>query len=288
MNAQDASSAAPDAVDARPMLELRRLYKTFNPGTPNEVRALQGVDLALEEGSFVTVIGGNGSGKSTLLNAVAGTFLVDGGTLTLDGIDLTAWPEHRRAAMIGRVFQNPFSGTAPSMTIAENLALAARRGRRRGLGWTLGTAVRNEIADRVRTLNMRLEDRLDNAIGSLSGGQRQALTLLMATWLKPRLLLLDEHTAALDPKSADQVIALSEQIIARDRLTTLMVTHSMSQAASLGDRLIMMHRGEVIHDFRGADKRRLRTGDLLARFEDVRRADQLDASAAQMLRRLYV
>jgi putative tryptophan/tyrosine transport system ATP-binding protein len=288
MNAQDASSTAPEAVDARPMLQLRRLHKTFNPGTPNEVRALQGVDLALEEGSFVTVIGGNGSGKSTLLNAVAGTFFVDSGTLTLDGIDLTAWPEHRRAAMIGRVFQNPFSGTAPSMTIAENLALAARRGRRRGLGWTLGTAVRNEIADRVRTLNMRLEDRLDNAIGSLSGGQRQALTLLMATWLKPRLLLLDEHTAALDPKSADQVIALSEQIIARDRLTTLMVTHSMSQAASLGDRLIMMHRGEVIHDFRGADKRRLRTGDLLARFEDVRRADQLDASAAQMLRRLYV
>ncbi|CAN5866976.1 hypothetical protein BH18ACI5_BH18ACI5_01220 [soil metagenome] len=190
--------------------------------------------------------------------------------------------------MIGRVFQNPFSGTAPSMTIAENLALAARRGRRRGLEWALGSKVRNEIRDRVRTLNMRLEDRLDNAIGSLSGGQRQALTLLMATWLKPRLLLLDEHTAALDPKSADQVIALSEQIVPRDHLTTLMVTHSMAQAATLGDRLIMMHRGEVIHDFSGADKRRLRPGDLLARFEDVRSADQLDDSAAQMLRRLYV
>ena len=283
MNAPEATT-----LDSRPMLQLRRLRKTFNPGTPNEVRALQGVDFALDEGSFVTVIGGNGSGKSTLLNAVAGTFFVDRGTLTLDGTDVTSWPEHRRASMIGRVFQNPFSGTAPSMTIAENLALAARRGRRRGLGWALGPAMRSEIRDRVRTLNMRLEDRLDNAIGSLSGGQRQALTLLMATWLKPRLLLLDEHTAALDPKSADQVIALSEQIVARDHLTTLMVTHSMAQAATLGDRLIMMHRGEVIHDFRGADKRRLRPGDLLARFEDVRRADQLDDSAAQMLRRLYV
>ena len=276
------------AAQAPAMLELRRVSKTFNPGTPNEVRALQGVDLSLDEGSFVIVIGGNGSGKSTLLNAVAGTFIVDRGTLTLDGTDMTAWPEHRRASMIGRVFQNPFSGTAPSMTIAENLALAARRGRRRGLGWALGTNVRNEIRDRVRTLNMRLEDRLDNAIGSLSGGQRQALTLLMATWLKPRLLLLDEHTAALDPKSADQVIALSQEIVARDRLTTLMVTHSMQQAANLGVRLIMMHRGEVIHDFRGAEKRRLRAGDLLARFEDVRRADQLDESAAEMLRRLYV
>jgi putative tryptophan/tyrosine transport system ATP-binding protein len=270
------------------MLELRRVYKTFNAGTPNEVRALQGIDLSLEDGSFVVVIGGNGSGKSTLLNAVAGTFIVDRGTLTLDGTDVTAWPEHRRAAMIGRVFQNPFSGTAPTMTIAENLALAARRGRPRGLAWALNTKARDEFRDRVRTLNMRLEDRLDNAIGSLSGGQRQALTLLMATWLKPRLLLLDEHTAALDPKSADQVIALSEQIVARDRLTTLMVTHSMQQAANLGDRLVMMHRGEVIHDFRGAEKRRLRAGDLLARFEDVRRADQLDESAADMLRRLYV
>ena len=270
------------------MLLVRRIFKTFNADTPNEVRALQGVDLAIEEGSFVIVIGGNGSGKSTLLNAVAGTFLVDAGTLTLDGTDVTAWPEHRRAAMIGRVFQNPFSGTAPSMTIAENLALAARRGRRRGLGWALGANIRGEFRDRVRRLNMRLEDRLDNPIGTLSGGQRQALTLLMATWIKPRLLLLDEHTAALDPKSADQIIALSEEIVARDRLTTLMVTHSMQQAARLGDRLVMMHRGTVLHDFQGADKRRLRADELLARFEAVRRADQLDESAADMLRRLYV
>jgi putative ABC transport system ATP-binding protein len=270
------------------MLDVRNVVKTFNPGTPNEVRALQGVNLSIEEGSFVVVIGGNGSGKSTFLNAVAGTFFVDSGTLSIDGTDVTKWPEHRRASMIGRVFQNPFSGTAPSMTIAENLALAARRGRSRGLAWALTSNMRDEFRDRVRRLNMRLEERLDNAIGSLSGGQRQALTLLMATWLKPRLLLLDEHTAALDPKSADQVIAISEEIVARDRLTTLMVTHSMQQAANLGDRLVMMHRGAVLHDFSGAEKRRLRADELLARFEDIRRADQLDESAADMLQRLYV
>ena len=270
------------------MLELRRVYKTFNAGTPNEVRALRGVDLTLDEGSFVIVIGTNGSGKSTLLNAVAGGFQIDAGSIRLNGTDMTSWPEHRRAAMIGRVFQNPFSGTAPSMSIAENLALAARRGRPRGLGWALNRSIRDELRDRVRRLNMRLEERLDNPIGSLSGGQRQALTLLMASWLKPSLLLLDEHTAALDPRSADQVIQLSEEIVARDRLTTLMVTHSMTQAAQLGDRLIMMHRGQVIHDFRGAEKQRLRADDLLSRFEDVRRAEQLDESAADMLRRLYV
>jgi putative ABC transport system ATP-binding protein len=174
------------------------------------------------------------------------------------------------------------------MTVAENLALAARRGRRRGLGWALSTAMRDEFRDRIRRLNMRLEDRIDNPIGSLSGGQRQALTLLMATWIKPELLLLDEHIAALDPKSADQVIQLSDEIVKRDRLTTLMVTHSMQQAANLGDRLVMMHRGKAIHDFGGAEKRRLRPDDLLNRFEDLRRADQLDESAADMLRRNYV
>jgi len=270
------------------MLEVRGIAKTFNAGTPNEVRALQGVDLGIEAGAFVIVIGGNGSGKSTLLNAVAGTFFVDAGTIGLDGRDLTRWPEHRRAALIGRVFQNPFTGTAPDMTIAENIALAARRGRRRGLGWALGGRFRREMRERVRRLGMGLEDRLDNPIGALSGGQRQALTLLMATWLEPRLLLLDEHTAALDPKSADQIIRLSEEVIARDRLTTLMVTHSMHQAANLGDRLIMMYRGRIIHDFRGAEKRRLRVDDLLARFEEVRRGEQLDESAAALLRRTYV
>src|SRR5437763_5246680 len=270
------------------MLHIRGAHNTFNGGTPNEVRALRGVDLSIDDGSFVIVIGTNGSGKSTLLNAVAGGFTLDAGTLVIDGSEVTAWPEHRRAAVIGRVFQNPFSGTAPTMTIAENLALAARRGRPRGLGWALRPGRRAELRERVRRLNMGLEDRLDNAIGSLSGGQRQALTLLMATWLKPQLLLLDEHTAALDPKSADQVIRLSEEIIARDRLTTLMVTHSMHQAANLGDRLIMMHCGQIIHDFRGVEKRRLRVDDLLARFEEVRRAEQLDESAARMLAEQYV
>lgn len=270
------------------MLEVRQIAKTFNAGTPNEVRALQGVELTIDAGSFVIVIGSNGSGKSTLLNAVAGTFLVDSGTITLDGRDITRWAEHRRATLIGRVFQNPFTGTAAEMSIAENVALAARRGRRRGLGWALRRSFTRELRERVRRLGMGLEDRLDNSIGSLSGGQRQALTLLMATWHEPRLLLLDEHTAALDPKGADQVIRLSEEAIARDRLTTLMVTHSMHQAANLGDRLIMMHRGRIIHDFRGAEKRRLRADDLLARFEEVRRGDQLDESAAQMLRRAYV
>jgi putative ABC transport system ATP-binding protein len=270
------------------MLEVRGIAKTFNAGTPNEVRALQGVDLEIDPGAFVIVIGGNGSGKSTLLNAVAGTFPVDAGTITLDRRDVSRWPEHRRAALIGRVFQNPFSGTAADMSIAENIALAARRGRRRGLGWALGGRFRREMRERVRRLGMGLEDRLDNPMGTLSGGQRQALTLLMATWLEPRLLLLDEHTAALDPKSADQIIRLSEEVIARDRLTTLMVTHSMHQAANLGDRLIMMYRGRIIHDFRGAEKRRLRVDDLLARFEEVRRGEQLDESAAALLRRAYV
>lgn len=270
------------------MLELRRVFKTFNPATANEVRALQGVDLGLEAGSFVIVIGTNGSGKSTLLNAVAGAFFVDAGEIRIAGTDVTRWPEHRRASLIGRVFQNPFSGTAPGMSIAENLALATRRGQSRGLGWALLSGFRAEMREKVRRLGMGLEDRLDNVIGSLSGGQRQALTLLMATWRRPDLLLLDEHTAALDPKSAEQVIRLSEEFIARDRLTTLMVTHSMQQATALGDRLIMMHRGRVLHDLRGTEKQRLRPEDLLARFEEVRRAEQLDESAAEMLRRVYV
>lgn len=270
------------------MLEVRHISKTFNAGTLNAVHALQDVELTIDPGSFVIVIGTNGSGKSTLLNAVAGTFLVDSGTISLDGHDITRWPEHRRATLIGRVFQNPFSGTAAEMSIAENVALAARRGRRRGLGWALNRGFTREMRERVRRLGMGLEDRLGNSMGSLSGGQRQALTLLMATWHDPRLLLLDEHTAALDPKGADQVIRLSEEAIAGSRLTTLMVTHSMHQAANLGDRLIMMHRGRILHDFRGAEKRRLRVDDLLARFEEVRRGDQLDESAAQMLRRAYV
>jgi putative ABC transport system ATP-binding protein len=270
------------------MLNIAGVRKTFNADTPHEVRALQGIDLNIEAGSFVIVIGTNGSGKSTLLNAVAGTFIVDEGSIELAGHNITAWPEYRRAQLIGRVFQNPFSGTAASMTIAENLALAARRGRPQGLNRLLSAGVTRELKDRVRSLGMGLEDRLDNAIGSLSGGQRQALTLLMATWRRPELLLLDEHTAALDPRSADQIIRLSSEIVSSGKLTTMMVTHSMQQAASLGDRLVMMVRGRVIHDFRGAEKRRLRADDLLARFEEVRRAEQLDESAAAMLERVYV
>ncbi len=270
------------------MLEVRAISKTFHAGTPNEVRSLRGLSLELDPGSWVIIIGTNGSGKSTLLNAVAGTFFVDEGTIRLAGQDVTRWPEHARAQLIGRVFQNPFSGTSPNLSIQENLSLAAQRGRTRGLGWGLKGSLVARMRDEIARLNMGLEDRLENAIGSLSGGQRQALTLLMATWLRPELLLLDEHTAALDPKSADSVIALTEHVVARDKLTTLMVTHSMHQAASLGDRLVMMHRGQIIHDFQGAEKRRLRPDDLLARFEEVRRAEQLDESAALMLAENYV
>lgn len=271
-----------------PLVRLSAASKTFHAGTVNEVRPLQRVDLEIAEGAFVIVLGGNGSGKSTLLNAIAGSFRLDSGRIALDGHDVTDWPEYRRAALIGRVFQNPFSGTAPNMTIAENFALAMRRGLFRGLGWATSAARMDELRDRVRELKMGLENRLDTAIGSLSGGQRQALTLLMATWLKPRLLLLDEHTAALDPRSADQVIALTDRIIRRERLTTLMVTHAMQQAVNLGDRIVMMHKGQILHDFSGSEKRRQRADDLLAIFENVRRRELLDESAAELLRRQYV
>ena len=228
------------------MLEIRGISKTFHAGTLNEVRALRNVSVTIEEGSFVIVIGTNGSGKSSLLNAVAGTFFIDSGSLRLAGRDVTRWPEHRRAQLIGRVFQNPFSGTSRKYDDR----------RESGAGRSPWPNTRNGVVlgggggvprPGLARLNLGLEDRLDNAIGSLSGGQRQALTLLMATWLKPQLLLLDEHTAALDPKSADQVIAPSEQIIEQERLTTLMVTHSMQQAAYLGDRLVMMYRGRAIY-----------------------------------------
>lgn len=270
------------------MLDIDNVHKKFNPGTAHEVRALEGVSVTIDEGSFTVVIGTNGSGKSTLLSAIAGTFLVDEGRLRLAGEDITRWPEYRRAALLGRVFQNPFSGTAPNLTIAENLALAARRGSRRGLGAAVSGRMRQQIRETVRKLNLGLEDRLDTPIGTLSGGQRQALTLLMAVWQKPRLLLLDEHTAALDPKSAEQVVTLSEELIARGSLTTLMVTHSMQQAARLGDRLLMMHRGKILMDLRGDKKRRVRADELLGCFEELRRADLLDESAAELLARTYV
>lgn len=270
------------------MLTIRDIHKTFNAGTVNEVRALQGVSLQVPEGGFVVVLGGNGSGKSTLQNAVAGSFFVDGGSIQIAGEDVTRWPEHRRARLIGRVFQNPFSGTAPTMSIAENFALATRRGRRRRIRWALSRSVRDELRGRVRGLRMGLEDRLDSAIGSLSGGQRQALTLLMATWLKPALLLLDEHTAALDPKSAEQVIRLTGEIVGGLGLTTVMVTHSMQQAVNLGDRVVMMHKGRIAYSFSGAEKQRLRVDDLLGRFEELRRREMLDESTAALLRESYV
>jgi putative ABC transport system ATP-binding protein len=270
------------------MLTVSNIRKTFNPGTVNEVRALRGVSLEIPEGSFLVILGGNGSGKSTLLNAIAGTFQLDAGEIHLAGNRLTRWPEHQRARLIGRVFQNPFTGTAPSMSIAENFALAARRGLGRGLGWALAAKLMVELRDRVSQLKMGLEDRLDNAIGSLSGGQRQALTLLMASWINPALLLLDEHTAALDPKSADQVIRVTEEVIKRHKLTTLMVTHSMQQAVNLGDRIIMMHQGAVAYCFEGDEKQRLRVNDLLARFEELRRREMLDETAATLLEKTYV
>lgn len=270
------------------MLKIDNIKKTFNPGTVNEVKALQGVNLEIEDESFVCVLGTNGSGKSTTLNAVAGAFMVDEGSIVLNGEDISKWSEHKRAKYIGRVFQNPFSGTAPNMSIRENLALAQKRGQKRGLGWGLPNDLLKQFVDTVKPLNMGLEDRLENPIGKLSGGQRQALTLLMATSLKPELLLLDEHTAALDPKTASKVIDLTKKIIERDRLTTMMVTHSMQQAVNLGDRIIMMHKGEVAFDFREDDKKRLKVNDLLALFDELRRKDNIDQSVSQLLEANYI
>ncbi|MFW9613103.1 MAG: ABC transporter ATP-binding protein [Macellibacteroides fermentans] len=270
------------------MLKIDNIKKTFNAGTANEVRALRGVSMEIEEGSFVCILGTNGSGKSTALNAVAGTFLLDSGSVLLDGMDITAWSEHKRAQYIGRVFQNPFSGTAPGMTIQENLALALKRGRRRGLGWGLPEKLVIDLIKMVSPLNMGLEERLDSPIGKLSGGQRQALTLLMATAIKPKLLLLDEHTAALDPKTASKVIDLTQKIVSRDQLTTLMVTHSMQQAINLGDRIIMMHQGKIVYDFKGEDKKRLKVNDLLSLFDEIRRKDLIDPAVAVLLQKNYV
>ncbi len=270
------------------MLKIENIYKTFNQGTTNEVKALRGVSLTVEEGSFVAIVGTNGCGKSSLLNAVAGSISVDSGKIFLDGIDITKFPEHKKAKYMGRVFQNPFSGTAPDMTIAENLILASKRGQSRGLGKALSKKNIEDFKKRISPLNMNLEYRLDNPIGKLSGGQRQALTLLMASWIKPKLLLLDEHTAALDPKTAGKVIQLTNEIIEKDKLTTLMVTHSMQQAVNLGDRILMMHQGKVVYDFKGEDKKRLKVKDLLDIFDEIRRKEQIDNSVAEMLETNYI
>ena len=248
------------------MLELKGLYKTFNPGTANEKRAIDGLELTLEEGDFVTVIGGNGAGKSTTLNLIAGVFPPDCGTITLNGRDLTHLSEHRRAKYLGRVFQDPMMGTAATMGIEENLALALRRGKSRGLRPGIHNQERELYRERLATLGLGLEDRMTSKVGLLSGGQRQALTLLMATLKKPELLLLDEHTAALDPKTADKVLQLTKEIVERDHLTTLMVTHNMRNAIEYGNRLIMMDAGRVVVDLRGEEKKNLTVRELLEKF----------------------
>ena len=251
------------------MLELNHVYKTFNPGTINAKTALQDLCLTLNDGDFVTVIGGNGAGKSTMLNAVAGTFTVDAGTIAIDGKDVTHLPEHKRAQFIGRVFQDPMMGTAPTMQIEENLALAARRGKRRGLAWGITRAEREEYREKLKTLGLGLEDRMTSKVGLLSGGQRQALTLLMASLRRPKLLLLDEHTAALDPATAAKVLELSDRIVAENHLTAMMITHNMRDAIIHGNRLIMMNAGKIILDISGEEKKQLTKEDLLARFAAV-------------------
>ncbi len=251
------------------MLELKNLYKTFNPGTINEKTALNGLSLSIKEGEFVTVIGGNGAGKSTMLNAVAGTWLVDEGQILIDGIDVTKLPEHKRAIYLGRVFQDPMTGTAATMGIEENLALAKRRGKRRLLKSGITSGEREEYRELLKILGLGLEDRLTSKVGLLSGGQRQALTLLMATLKKPKLLLLDEHTAALDPKTAAKVLEITDMIVNRDHLTTLMITHNMKDAIRHGNRLIMMMDGRIILDIEGEDKKKLTVRDLLDQFEHV-------------------
>ena len=251
------------------MLEIKNVYKTFNAGTVNEKVALKGLDLTLEDGDFVTVIGGNGAGKSTMLNAVAGVWPIDMGKILIDGQDVTRLSEHQRAKYIGRVFQDPMRGTAATMGIEENLALAARRGAARSLRTGITKKEREEYHELLKTLDLGLEDRMTSKVGLLSGGQRQAVTLLMATLKKPKLLLLDEHTAALDPKTAAKVLALSEKIVQENHLTTLMITHNMKDAIKYGNRLIMMYEGRVIYDVRGEEKANLQVSDLLQRFEQV-------------------
>ena len=251
------------------MLEIRNISKTFNPGTINEKKALSDLSLTLKDGDFVTVIGGNGAGKSTMLNAVAGVWPVDCGSILLDGEDITALPEHKRAKYIGRVFQDPMMGTAPNMQMEENLALALRRGQKRGLRWGVTKAERQEYREKLKTLGLGLEDRMTVKVGLLSGGQRQALTLLMASLRKPKLLLLDEHTAALDPATAAKVLELSDQIVEENGLTALMITHNMTDAIKHGNRLIMMDQGRIILDIEGEDKKHLTKKDLMDKFAQV-------------------
>ena len=248
------------------MLELQSISKTFHPGTIHAKKALQNLSLSLNDGDFVTVIGGNGAGKSTLLNAIAGVWPVDEGNILIDGVDVTGLPEYKRAAFIGRVFQDPMLGTAPNMQIEENLALAFRRGKKRTLRWGITKAEREDYYERLHSLGLGLEKRMTDKVGLLSGGQRQALTLLMASLQKPKLLLLDEHTAALDPATAAKVLELSDKIVEENGLTALMITHNMKDAITHGNRLIMMNEGHIILDISGEEKKKLTKKDLLDRF----------------------
>jgi putative ABC transport system ATP-binding protein len=270
------------------MIGLENIHKRFNANTVNEVYPLRGISLDVREGEFLTVIGTNGSGKSTLLNMVAGTILPDSGTILVDGKDITKEREFHRARSISRVFQNPFMGTAPDMTIAENLLLAYLRGEKHYPRMGLNSDRREFFRQRVAELEMQLEGRLDTVIGTLSGGQRQAVSLLMAVIREPKVLLLDEHTAALDPKSAAQVIKLTERFIERGNLTTLMVTHSMQQALEMGNRTIMMHQGQVIDDISEKEKRQLTVEDLLEKFTELRKSEKLTNEIIEQLRREYL
>lgn len=252
------------------MLVLDAVTKYFHRGSVNEVLALNSIRLTVEKGDFITIIGSNGAGKSTMLTAVAGGFLPDSGRILMDGEDVTTWPEHKRARFIGRVFQDPLLGTCASMTIEQNLALALKRGKTRGLLPGVKAKDRDLFRSQLAQIGLGLEDRLGDRVGLLSGGQRQSLTMLMATLVEPRLLLLDEHTAALDPKTANQILELTERIVREQQLTTMMVTHNMNQALKLGNRLIMLHRGEIILDIRGKEKESLRVEDLLARFYTIK------------------
>ena len=251
------------------MLDVKEIRKTFNAGTVNEKKALQGLNLHLNDGDFVTVIGGNGAGKSTMLNAIAGVWPVDSGSIVIDGVDVTKQPEYKRAKYIGRVFQDPMVGTAANMQIQENLAIASRRGKFPSLAWSSKAKQNEMFREMVAELDLGLEDRLTSKVGLLSGGQRQAITLLMATLSQPKLLLLDEHTAALDPKTAAKVLELTERIVNRDHLTTLMITHNMKDALRYGNRLIMLHNGNIIIDVSGEENARLDVPDLLKMFEQA-------------------
>ena len=249
------------------MLEIKNVRKTFNKNTINEKKALNGINLHLDEGDFVTVIGGNGAGKSTMLNMIAGVYPIDSGKIEIDGVNISREPEYKRARYIGRVFQDPMMGTAAGMEIQENMALAFRRGQRRGLGWGIKANEKDFYHDALMKLG--LQTRMTNKVGLLSGGQRQALTLLMATLQKPKLLLLDEHTAALDPKTAKKVLEITQEIVEEQNLTTLMITHNMKDAISIGNRLVMMHEGRIIYDVSGDEKKKLEVDDLLKKFEEA-------------------